>query len=127
MVISNCKEYQKLPPDIKRAVDNCIVKLQDRYKDYQKQNISISNIFGDGTIIHDIVDNDFYVYKSQYNKIQVRLLYKVDHNKINVVYFYIKNGKNNFASVKSKKQTRYLELFEWYVKNYKKRGGTVPS
>ena len=91
MIINNCKEYKKLNPSIRKAVDKCIEKLEERYKYYQKQNIVITNLFGDDNIIHDIVDDGFYVYKSQFNRIQVRLLYKVDDNdNIDVVYFYIK-------------------------------------
>lgn len=122
MIIDNCKEYKKLNPSIRKAVDQCIDKLKKRYKYYQEQNIVITNLFGDDNIIHDIVDDGFYVYKAQFNKIQVRLLYKVDDdNNIDVVYFYIKNG-NNFINTKgnNKKQSRYLSLFENFVKDYKK-------
>lgn len=120
MVIDSCKEYKKLDPSIRKAVDMCIVKLEERYKYYQNQNIAITNLFGDGNIIHDIVDDGFYVYKSQFNKIQVRLLYKVNNdNEIDVIYFYIKNG-NNLVNIKGKKQTRYISLFENFVRNYKK-------
>lgn len=120
MVIDSCKEYKKLDPSIRKAVDMCIVKLEERYKYYQNQNITITNLFGDGSIIHDIVDDGFYVYKSQFNKIQVRLLYKVNNdNEIDVIYFYIKNG-NNLVNIKGKKQTRYISLFENFVRNYKK-------
>ena len=120
MVIDSCKEYKKLDSSIRKAVDMCIVKLEERYKYYQNQNIAITNLFGDGNIIHDIVDDGFYVYKSQFNKIQVRLLYKVNNdNEIDVIYFYIKNG-NNLVNIKGKKQTRYISLFENFVRNYKK-------
>lgn len=120
MVIDSCKEYKKLDTSIRKAVDMCIVKLEERYKYYQNQNIAITNLFGDGNIIHDIVDDGFYVYKSQFNKIQVRLLYKVNNdNEIDVIYFYIKNG-NNLVNIKGKKQTRYISLFENFVRNYKK-------
>lgn len=120
MIIDSCKEYKKLDPSIRKAVDMCIAKLEERYKHYQNQNITIANLFGDGNIIHDIVDDGFYVYKSQFNKIQVRLLYKVDdNNEIDVVYFHVKNG-NNLVNIKGKKQTRYISLFENFVKNYKK-------
>lgn len=120
MIIDSCKEYKKLDPSIRKAVDMCIAKLEERYKYYQNQNITIANLFGDGNIIHDIVDDGFYVYKSQFNKIQVRLLYKVDdNNEIDVVYFHVKNG-NNLVNIKGKKQTRYISLFENFVKNYKK-------
>lgn len=120
MIIDSCKEYNKLSPSTRKAVDKCIIKLEDRYKYYQEQHIAITNLFGDGNIIHDIVDDDFYVYKSQFDKIQVRLLYKVDNDdKIDVAYFYVKNG-NNIVNIKGKKQTRYLSLFEDFVKNYKK-------
>ena len=120
MVIDSCKEYKKLDPSIRKAVDMCIAKLEERYKYYQNQNITITNLFGDGNIIHDIVDDGFYVYKSQFNKIQVRLLYKVDdNNEIDVVYFYVKNG-NNLVNIKGKRQTRYISLFENFVRNYKR-------
>lgn len=119
MLVNECKEYKKLEPSIRKAVDECIDKLEKRYSYYQEQNIAITNLFGDGNIIHKILDDNFYVYKSQFNKIQVRLLYKVDDNKINVIYFYIKNN-NNLVNVKGKRQKRYLSLFEEYVKNYKK-------
>lgn len=118
MIINNCKEYKKLNPSTRKAVDGCIDKLIERYNEYKKQNIAITNLFGDSTIIHDIVDDGFYVYKSRCNKVQVRLLYKVSKDdKINVAYFYIKN--NNAINIKGAKQQRYLTLFEEYVKKYK--------
>lgn len=120
MIINSCKEYRKLDPNIRQAVDMCIKKLQKRYNDYQKQNISIANLFGDGNIIHDIIDNEFYVYKSQFKGIQVRLLYKVDENdNIDVVYFYTKNG-NHIVNIKGSIQQRYISLFENFVNNLKK-------
>ena len=32
MIINNCKEYKKLNPSIRKAVDKCIEKLEERYK-----------------------------------------------------------------------------------------------
>ena len=119
MIIENCKEYNKLNPSNKKAVDKCIKKLEKRYKYYQSQNVVITNLFGDDNIIHKIIDDKFYVYKSHYGKLQVRLLYKVDDDdNIDVIYFYIKNN-DNLVNIKGKKQTRYLTMFEDFVKNYK--------
>lgn len=41
MTIDSCKEYKKLDPSIRKAVDMCIAKLEERYKYYQNQNITI--------------------------------------------------------------------------------------
>lgn len=125
MIIDSCKEYRKLNPDIHKAVDMCISKLEHRYKYYQSQNVSITNLFGDGNIIHDIIDDGFYVYKAQSNKIQVRLLYKVDNNnKIDVAYFYVKNG-NDIVNIKGNKQKRYISLFKNFVRDYNNKKENV--
>ena len=119
MIIENCKEYNKLNPSNKKAVDKCIKKLEKRYKYYQSQNVVITNLFGDDNIIHKIIDDKFYVYKSHCGKLQVRLLYKVDDDdNIDVMYFYIKNN-DDLVNIKGRRQTRYLTMFEDLVKNYK--------
>ena len=119
MIIENCKEYNRLNPSNRKSVDKCIKELKKRYKYYRSQNVVITNLFGDDNIMHKIIDDKFYVYKSHCGKVQVRLLYKVDDNdNIDVMYFYIINN-DDLVNIKGRIQTRYLTMFEDLVKNYK--------
>lgn len=122
MSIEDTRDYRKLDPNVKRAVDESIEKLRHRYSQYKKQNKVIASVFGDDVIVHDIVNKEFYVYKTQANRMQVRLLYKITtDNKLDVISFYIKNSNSVVSMNGSKRQTRYLNLFEACAKEYKRK------
>lgn len=122
MTVHTSKSYKKLDKNMQNMVNKAIVKLQTRYDEYKNQNIAITNIFGDSVIIHDIIDNEYYVYKCQVNNLQIRLLYEVTKkNNINVIYSFIKNGKNAIKKPVAKHNgDSYLKLFENVVRDYKK-------
>lgn len=122
MTIHDSKEYKKLDKNSKAMINKAINKLTARYNEYKKQNIAITNIFGDSVIIHDIIDNDFYAYKCQVMNLQIRLLYEVDENdNINVITFFIKNNNNTIKKPDSKRcGDMYLKLFENKVHDYRK-------
>jgi mRNA-degrading endonuclease RelE of RelBE toxin-antitoxin system len=120
MSIYEEKSYKKLDKNSKNMVSKAINKLQKRYDEYKKQNIAITNIFGDSVIIHDIIDGHFYVYKCCVANLQIRLLYEVDKNdNINVLYHFIKNNNNSIKSSASKRcGDLYLDLFKSKAHDY---------
>jgi hypothetical protein len=122
MTVHTSKSYKKLDKNMQNMVNKAIVKLQTRYDEYKNQNIAITNIFGDSVIIHDIIDDEYYVYKCQVNNLQIRLLYEVTkRNNINVIYSFIKNGNNAIKKPIAKHNgDSYLKLFENVVRDYKK-------
>lgn len=121
MTVHNSHSFKKLDKYSQESINLAIQKLQKRYKEYRKQNIVITNLFGDDIIIHDIVDDGFYVYKCRARNIQVRLLYEVnDKGEINVIDYCIKNT-GSIKPTMGKRQTRYLREFSKSVSNYKDR------
>ena len=55
----------------------------------------------------------------------MRLLYKVDkNNKIDVAYYYVKNG-NDIVNIKGNKQKRYISLFKNFVRDYNNKKENV--
>lgn len=122
MTIHTSKEYKKLDKNSRAMINKAINKLSSRYDEYKKQNIAITNIFGDSVIIHDIIDDNFYAYKCCVKNLQIRLLYEVDENdNINVISFFIKNNNNTIKKPDSKRcGDMYLKLFENKVHDYRK-------
>jgi len=121
MTIHKDKSYKKLDKNSKNMIGKAISKLTKRYNEYKKQNIAITNIFGDSVIIHDIIDGHFYVYKCCVVNLQIRLLYEVDKdNNINVINYFIKNNNNTIKKTDAKKcGDVYLKLFKDIVNEYK--------
>ena len=120
MTIHKSKPYKKLDAYSQKSINLAIDKLRKRYEEYRKQNIVITNLFGDDIIIHDIIESNFYVYKCQTRGIQIRLLYEVDKkDKINVIDYYIKNQENTTKTNVGKQSTRYVAYFQKAVSNYK--------
>ena len=63
MTIHTQREYKRLDIYSRNTINNSIEKLEKRYDQYRKQNIAITNLFGDDNLIHDIIDNKFYIFK----------------------------------------------------------------
>jgi hypothetical protein len=122
MTIHDEKSYKKLDKNSQRMISKAIDKLTQRYEEYKRQNIAITNIFGDSVIIHDIIDGHFYVYKCCVSNLQIRLLYEVDEdNNINVLYHFIKNNNNSIKGPDAKRcGDMYLKLFENKVHDYER-------
>lgn len=120
MTIHESRSFKKLDKYTRGTVNLAIKKLKNRYEEYRKQNIVITNLFGDDIIIHNIIEHDFYVYKCCARGIQIRLLYEVDKdNEINVIDFYIKNSESIRTNVGEYNQ-RYLDMFSKIAINYKR-------
>ena len=121
MTIHTQRESKRLDIYSRNTINNSIEKLEKRYDQYRKQNIAITNLFGDDNLIHDIIDNKFYIFKCKSRNVQVRLLYNVDDkNNINVISFFIKNNDNKLKSYKGKNEKKYLEMFKDVVSDYKR-------
>lgn len=119
MTVHNSKNYKKLGRSLKSQINKAINKLTTRYEEYRKQNIVISKLFGDDVIIHDIIDDDLYVYKTRTKDVQIRLLYEVDKNDdINVIDFAIKNHDNMKTGI-GRNSNLYIDIFKSNATKYK--------
>lgn len=118
MTVHKSKQYKKLDKSLQEQVNKAIKKLENRYREYKKQNIAIAKLFGDDVIIHDIVDDNFYVYKCRTKDLQIRLLYTVNNkDNINVIDFVFKN--HNITTNNGNTNKRYLDMFKDNVIKYK--------
>jgi hypothetical protein len=118
MTVHNSKQFRKLGKSLQEQVNKAIKKLNNRYKEYEKQNIVIAKLFGDDVIIHDIIDDNLYVYKCRTKDVQIRLLYTVNKkNKIDVLDFVIKN--DNMKKCTGRESKRYIDVFKNNIAKYK--------
>lgn len=101
-IVIEDKVYKKEDKSTKRSIDKGIAKLEARLCEYLSRNVNIENVFDDDILIHDIINKQFYVYKCQVDKFQLRILYKVDGQKLVIVSHYFKKSPN-------KEYIRYFE------------------
>jgi hypothetical protein len=119
MTVHKSKQFRKLDRSLQEQINKAISKLNNRYREYRKQNIVITKLFGDDVIIHDIIDDDLYVYKCRTKDVQIRLLYTVDNkDNINVLDFAIKNHDNMKTGV-GRENNRYIDMFKNNISKYK--------
>lgn len=119
MTVHKSKQFRKLDRSLQEQINRAISKLNNRYREYRKQNIVITKLFGDDVIIHDIIDDDLYVYKCRTKDVQIRLLYTVDNkDNINVLDFAIKNHDNMKTGV-GRENNRYIDMFKNNISKYK--------
>lgn len=119
MTVHKSKQFRKLDRSLQEQINKAISKLNNRYREYRKQNIVITKLFGDDVIIHDIIDDDLYVYKCRTKDVQIRLLYTVDNkDNINVLDFAIKNHDNMKTGV-GRENNRYIDMFKNNIAKYK--------
>lgn len=119
MTVHKSKQFRKLDRSLQEQINKAISKLNNRYREYRKQNIVITKLFGDDVIIHDIIDDDLYVYKCRTKDVQIRLLYTVDNkDNINVLDFAIKNHDNMKTGV-GRENNRYIDMFKSNISKYK--------
>jgi hypothetical protein len=119
MTVHKSKQFRKLDKSLQEQINKAISKLNNRYREYRKQNIVITKLFGDDVIIHDIIDDDLYVYKCRTKDVQIRLLYTVDNkDNINVLDFAIKNHDNMKTGV-GRENNRYIDMFKNNISKYK--------
>ena len=88
------RQSKKLNKTLERQLNIGCDKLIMRLEDYRKQNIDVSRIFNDDILIHDIIHKNFYVYKCSVEGMQLRILYQVVNNDVNILAFYSKNSSN---------------------------------
>lgn len=125
MTVHNSKAYKKLDKYTASTIDLAIDRLKKRYSLYRKQNDVITTLFGDDVIVHEVIDNNFYVYKCQSRNVQIRLLYEVKHGKVNVIDFFIKNHDNELKHTIGKYNAKYLTMFKLSVKKYREENEGV--
>ena len=102
------KIYKKSDKCIRKSLDKAFEKLESRIKIYLSNNISLDRVFGDDILIHDIVNDNYYVYKTTVNNLQIRVLYTMNQSKnLVIVAHYIKKKNNK----------KYFEYFENCSKN----------
>lgn len=101
-IVINDRKYNKEDKSTKRSIDKGIVRLKARLSEYLSRNIRIENIFNDDILIHDIINKQFYVYKCQVDKFQLRILYKVEDGELVIISHYFKKSP-------SKEYIRYFE------------------
>ena len=105
----------KYDPSTRKALSKAIDKLGVRLNTYRSQNITISHIFNDDRLVHDIIKTkdasyDYYVYKTVSSNLQLRLLYTVDDDDTIVIVSHF---------LKKKKDNSYLIYFKKIVDNIK--------
>lgn len=109
--IINDKAYKKEDKSIKRSIDKGIVKLEARLDEYIRRNIKIENVFNDDILVHDIINKQYYVYKCQVDKIQLRILYTVVDDTLVVISHYCKKSPTK----------EYIGYFEKISAEYKNK------
>lgn len=103
--IMNNKKYEREDKSTKRSIDKGVSKLLDRITAYYNQGYSISNIFDDSVLVHDIINKHYYVFKCKVDKLQLRILYTVSkENEVIVVSHYIKKSPTK----------EYIDIFTNY-------------
>ena len=108
------KTYSKAKVDVQRSIDMSIERLNKRISKYKDQNIDIRKVFNDDSTIHNIINDNFYVYKTKANQMQIRLLYTIKNNKLVIVSHWYKNRTNNdyikyFKEITSTRKEKYYE------------------
>lgn len=89
-------EYRKENVDVRRSINMAIKRLEQRLSQYAVQeNFNPEKIFADDVIVHDIFNKHFYVYKCKVNQMQIRLLWKVENNKLVIVAHWYKFRTDN--------------------------------
>lgn len=108
MLIIIDKDFNKTDKSTQNSLKKAFIKLEQRAQSYFNKNIRIDQIFDDDVLIHDIINDSCYVYKTKVNNMQIRVLYTVnDQNNIIIIAHHIK--KNNM---------KYFSYFENCANNY---------
>lgn len=102
------RNYKKEDKSTKRSIAKGVAKLETRLASYLDRNIRIENIFNDDILVHDIINKHFYVYKCQADKIQLRILYTVTDERLEIVAYYCKKSPTK----------EYIKYFEKVAISY---------
>lgn len=94
-VIQKDKDYTKINVDLRRAIDKAVNRLKTRLSVYRERNLDMRDIHNDNVLIHDVINEDFFVYKSAINRMQLRILYQVKDDDLIIISHYCKNHSNS--------------------------------
>ena len=87
-------KFNKHDPSTISVLDKALNKLEHRINMYVGRNIPLNQVFNDDVLIHDIIKaptQDYYVFKTEVNNLQIRILYTVDAaNHIIIVSHFLK-------------------------------------
>lgn len=98
------RSYSKLDKSTRKTIDKGISKLKNRYEYYSDSQC----IFNDDTLVHDIINKRFFVYKCRIDKIQLRILYYTENDSLIDISTYIKKQNNK----------KYISVFEKTASDY---------
>lgn len=92
-------KFSKHDPSTISVLDKALNKLEHRINMYVGRNVPLNQVFNDDVLIHDIIKaptQDYYVFKTEVNNLQIRILYTVDaaNHIIIVSHFLKKNAKS---------------------------------
>ena len=87
-------KFSKHHPSTISVLDKALNKLEHRINMYVGRNVPLNQVFNDDVLIHDIIKaptQDYYVFKTEVNNLQIRILYTVDAtNHIIIVSHFLK-------------------------------------
>ena len=100
------KSIMKANSDEKKAVNNSVSKLVSRIEAYERDGTPFERIYNDDKVKYDVLGNGYYTFKNQTQRIQLRILYRLidDDLQIHMVHVKKRNNKN------------YIGQFEEYVR-----------
>lgn len=107
-IVVNDVSYKKSDKSTQRVIDKGVSKLSARLCEYERNGVKISCIFGDDTLIHDIIRKKYYVYKCRIDKVQLRILYTVHNDELIIISHYCKKQDSK----------EYISYFEKICCNY---------
>lgn len=105
-VVIKDPQYKKQDKSTQRSIDIGIEKLKNRLSTYIDQGKTLETIFGDNVLIHDCYEGGYYAYKCHINKIQLRLLYTLNKDKLIIFAHWIKKANYQTPS------KTYMNYFE---------------
>lgn len=108
-VIFMSKNFKKVSPDERKAVEKGVSKLRDKVLQYENSGIPFEKICNDDSVKYDTFQNGYYTYKAQSQRFPLRILYRFvsgdGDSTIQVHMSYLKKYNDN----------RYISEFERYV------------
>jgi len=114
------RSLKKEEKTVQKAILTALDRLRDRYQKYVDDGLNIKTIFNDDVLIHNIIDKDYYVYKTKVG-VQLRILYMVseENNDITMLSYYI---KNRLHTVSRSYSAEYKDIFKRKIEMFKKQG-----
>ena len=90
-------KFSKHDPSTISVLDKALNKLEHRINMYVGRNVPLNQVFNDDVLIHDIIKaptQDYYVFKTEVNNLQIRILYTVDAANHIIIVSHLLKKKN---------------------------------